>query len=598
MPDQPDATRNSSITVGDVCGVGGIAIGDGARVTNITYYQTSSIPLPPDRNRQAMLDKVRLTWIDGLLAHSLDHEARIALGFEQQPDAVQLPLNVQYQELQQAPQTLSPHTSILDVFTQSVGALLLLGAPGAGKTTLLLELCRDLLVQAVNDPHHPIPVVFNLSSWAEQQFPLQQWLVEELNSKYDVPRKIGQAWVDADALLLLLDGLDEVRKDARAACVAAINLYRSAHGLVPLAICSRVEEYTALATQLRLQGAVLVQPLNDAQITDYFARTDASLLPLWQALADDEGVSTLAYAPLLLNVITLAYRGAPHPNLPHIPAQSRLSYVFDTYIGRMLSRRGEDKHYGLKRTLLYLRWLAQNMIKHSHTSFRVRFMEPNWLSLRLLVRYLLFYHVLSNATTGLYMALLAQWFFNVAADSLLTTAGWFVMTMLVWSVGGIVVHKVTRRNALARLQKHSHWLLATRNIVTLLSCQLMSAVAIALVLAFIEVTRLAIIWLRYGVIVNPLYDVLPWILLVLFVTAASSTSLLIRVPSFHFVLWSNKLAPWNYARFLDYCADRILLHKIGGGYIFVHRLLLEHIAGLSDDAIGQLATPSNQRSSR
>ena len=38
------------------------------------------------------------------------------------------------------------------------------------------------------------------------------------------------------------------------------------------------------------------------------------------------------------------------------------------------------------------------------------------------------------------------------------------------------------------------------------------------------------------------------------------------------------LMPWSYAEFLDYCADRILLRKVGGGYAFIHRMLLEHFA--------------------
>lgn len=38
--------------------------------------------------------------------------------------------------------------------------------------------------------------------------------------------------------------------------------------------------------------------------------------------------------------------------------------------------------------------------------------------------------------------------------------------------------------------------------------------------------------------------------------------------------------PWRYARFLDYAAERIFLRKVGGGYIFVHRLLMEYFASL------------------
>ncbi len=53
----------------------------------------------------------------------------------------------------------------------------------------------------------------------------------------------------------------------------------------------------------------------------------------------------------------------------------------------------------------------------------------------------------------------------------------------------------------------------------------------------------------------------------------------------HFILrlllYVNGYAPWNYVRFLDYGINSILLQKIGGGYIFTHRLLLEHFAQFS-----------------
>jgi hypothetical protein len=45
-----------------------------------------------------------------------------------------------------------------------------------------------------------------------------------------------------------------------------------------------------------------------------------------------------------------------------------------------------------------------------------------------------------------------------------------------------------------------------------------------------------------------------------------------------FVLWRSDAMPWRYARFLDYCAERLFLRKAGGGYLFIHRLLQEHFA--------------------
>jgi hypothetical protein len=53
----------------------------------------------------------------------------------------------------------------------------------------------------------------------------------------------------------------------------------------------------------------------------------------------------------------------------------------------------------------------------------------------------------------------------------------------------------------------------------------------------------------------------------------------------HFILrcsiYRKRYAPWNYASFLDYASERLFLQKVGGGYIFVHRMLLEHFAEMS-----------------
>lgn len=46
------------------------------------------------------------------------------------------------------------------------------------------------------------------------------------------------------------------------------------------------------------------------------------------------------------------------------------------------------------------------------------------------------------------------------------------------------------------------------------------------------------------------------------------------------VLHLQGYIPWNLARFLDFAAERTFLQKVGGGYIFIHRLLLEHFAAL------------------
>ena len=43
-------------------------------------------------------------------------------------------------------------------------------------------------------------------------------------------------------------------------------------------------------------------------------------------------------------------------------------------------------------------------------------------------------------------------------------------------------------------------------------------------------------------------------------------------------------APWRYRRFLDYGVQLIFLRRVGGGYIFIHRLLLEYLASHAHEA--------------
>jgi hypothetical protein len=44
------------------------------------------------------------------------------------------------------------------------------------------------------------------------------------------------------------------------------------------------------------------------------------------------------------------------------------------------------------------------------------------------------------------------------------------------------------------------------------------------------------------------------------------------------MLWQSGVAPWNLARFLNYCVERKLLQRVGGRYRFLHRELLDYFA--------------------
>jgi hypothetical protein len=46
-------------------------------------------------------------------------------------------------------------------------------------------------------------------------------------------------------------------------------------------------------------------------------------------------------------------------------------------------------------------------------------------------------------------------------------------------------------------------------------------------------------------------------------------------------LWLNGYTPFKFVKFLDQCARLILLIKVGGGYIFIHPMLLEYFAEMT-----------------
>jgi serine/threonine protein kinase/DNA polymerase III delta prime subunit len=340
-----------------------------------------------NHNRRILLRKVRSFWVTGMLEHSLHGAAVIALGLREQPEAVANPWHLVLQQFDMVPRPLPAGMHIRDVYDKANGELLILGAPGSGKTTLLLELARNLLERAERDEQEPIPVVFTLSSWATKQQRLVDWFVEELVSKYQVPRKLGKALIEADCLLPLLDGLDEVAPRERTACIEAINIYRLEHGMVSLVVSSRHADYLAQTARVQLSCAVVIQPLQEQQIDDYLARGGAATAALHHALRQNRELLDLARTPLMLSILTLSYYNMPVAELLR-PASSavRSRLVFERYVERMLRRSSTETPYSIKQTMHWLSWLAQCMKQRNQTVFYIERMQPDWLEIPFLCR--------------------------------------------------------------------------------------------------------------------------------------------------------------------------------------------------------------------
>jgi eukaryotic-like serine/threonine-protein kinase len=354
----------------------------------IIQYRQSQPPPQLERNRRPLIARM-LRWVTDQFEAALAAVLRIDVILRKRPDAVVQPYGDQ---VPIPPRPLDSQLPIVDVFEQLGSALLILGAPGSGKTTLLLELARDLLVRAGQDPRLPIPVVFKLSTWSAWQVQdrspsLAEWLVHELVQQYAVPRTIAQALIDQDAVLPLLDGLDDVQTpNQRDVCAQAINLFRRQYSLLPLVVSCRTAEYEALAAKLQLQGAVEVQPLTDEQIDAYVAHLGEPLAGLRVALATNPTLHELAMSPLFLSIMAQVYRDVPAPALQPVDnaataaggAPAPYARLFAAYIDQMLQRQVEYPA-GRDQLIRWLAYLARGMQRCAQPVFLIERLQPDWL---------------------------------------------------------------------------------------------------------------------------------------------------------------------------------------------------------------------------
>ncbi|MCU0523699.1 MAG: TIR domain-containing protein [Elainella sp. Prado103] len=331
------------------------------------------------RNRQTLLNKVRTYWIQEVLENSLHHQVLVELGLEERRDVVTPPWFIAADHPDPTPKPFPAGTRAITLFDQlgEGRTLLILGEPGIGKTTTLLKLARDLVTRAEQGLDDRIPVVFNLSSWTGGRS-IESWLIHELSAKYQIPPAISQDWVETQQLLLLLDGLDEVKAEHQNACVLALNMFQQQHG-AEMVVCCRIHDYEILQSRLNFQKAILVRTLTTEQIHHYLESAGAEMAALKTLLERDVVLQELAQSPLMLNLMSLVYQNQPVANLPNLNLDDQRQYLLNSFVEQMLQRRGVDDRYSKEQVIHYLSHLSRQMIQDSRSVFLIEDLQPIWL---------------------------------------------------------------------------------------------------------------------------------------------------------------------------------------------------------------------------
>ena len=532
------------------------------------------------------------------------------MGLEERPDAITNPLSEILEIGDDSPQPFPEGTKVIDIFDQ-IGTgrtLLILGEPGSGKTTTLLELARDLIGRAEQDTNQLIPVVFNLSSWAKKRQTIAHWLVEELNTLYQVPNKIAQALVTQQQLLPLLDGLDEVKADYRDDCILALNKFNKDYYNGDLVVCSRIKDYQTLSNRLNFQKGVCIRLLTLEKIYHYLDSVGDNLTVLRTLIAEDTVLQQLAQSPLMLHIMTLAYQGVAVEDLPKTEViEERRKQLFNAYIEKMFKRRKTNQQYKKAQVKHWLIWMAQRMVEESQTVFLIEKMQPYWLKNRKQKQTYILMLGLMLGLMGVLIGGLIGVLIRGLDEGLMFALMLGLMGVLMGLMGGlmrglrvILDQEVTEEIKTVEIlqinwKKILIYLLIFGLIGGLMEglifgliggliFGLMEGLREGLEISEIETkttpnqgirksARNAItVALVFGLVFGLMFGLAGWL--------RNGGEACIKHFSLRLILYRNNYIPWNYARFLDYAADRILLQKVGGGYIFIHRMLMEHFADM------------------
>ena len=623
----------SNIVVGDHNTIQHINVFSPIAVGSTASASSQLLSKQEYRWRQVLVNNVKHYWLEGVLKKSLHNQALIELGLEERSQAVASPLTGVGEFPDEPSRALPEGTQAISIFDE-LGAgrtLLILGEPGAGKTTTLLKLAQSLIERIGDDLSQPIPIILNLSSWAKKRQPIEKWLVQDLYETFQVSKSLGEIWITDEQLVLCLDGLDEVEAKHRNACVEALNQFIQAHGRTEMVVCSRIKDYEALAERVKLHSAIYVQPLTPQSVDQYLEKAGEQLTALKIVLNQNAEIKAFAASPLILSVMSLVYQGCSRDSFPQFSnAKTFRQQLFEAYVRRMFQRRGSAPHkYPKEQAKYWLVWIAKSMVTSSQTVFLIERMQPSWLPTKVKrFQYRLESALIIGTSMGLFSGIS-----NELSAALFTDMGDGLSTgLLNGLLAGLVAGKLEDIRPIETLRwskKEAKESLRDVPLFGILGgfiggciCGMFDVPLFGILGGFIGGCTLGILLLLTDGVIGGLKDPgmdnrvkpnqgmkqsarnalifgfgfgLGFGLLFGLLSGLNGALggglffglgfglgcggiACLRHFSLRIMLSRMGYIPWNYSQFLDYAAERLFLQKVGGGYIFIHRMLLEHFA--------------------
>ncbi|MCB9299922.1 MAG: hypothetical protein H6566_04680 [Lewinellaceae bacterium] len=267
--------------------------------------------------------------------------------------------------------------AIQNIFEEAKGRLLITGIPGSGKTVLMLQLVLALLKERTG----AIPVILNLATWQSSYIKLDAWLEEILPAELGVNSALAKKVMQDIPLILLLDGLDEVKEADRKSCLGAIGRY-GADAQRQFVIASRKQEYVELKKDAPVYLQVEVEPLKLSQIETELKRVgyqQPEATPLLKAIETDATLREVVKTPFYFNVLQLLF--AQGNRLSDLEFQSndlteRQKEVVEDFLITQLA--SAEEKWSRKNVEHWLSFLASRMNQKNIVVFELRDLQYGW----------------------------------------------------------------------------------------------------------------------------------------------------------------------------------------------------------------------------
>ncbi|MFF4325888.1 helix-turn-helix domain-containing protein [Streptomyces sp. NPDC001591] len=174
------------------------------------------------------------------------------------------------------------------------GRLVVLGRAGSGKSVLTIRFLQDFLESRAAADR--VPVIFSIGSWDPAASTLRAWMTERLvrDHPHLADRVAGSstagALIEADLVLPVLDGFDELAEGLRVRALERLNEFSS-----PLVLTSRREEFAeaveAAGTPLVWAAVIELADLTVEDVASYLPRTarrtrDAAGTGAWDGVVE------------------------------------------------------------------------------------------------------------------------------------------------------------------------------------------------------------------------------------------------------------------------------------------------------------------------